>query len=141
MTWHEDLQTHLVGRTYGGVTLTAGQVVIGPPEDDDVTPDLVVGLVARPGPVDETFSRVYGRPNLTVVVRSNPGSPAEAYDVIQGLFYDLTDLANVTLGATGFLRFEPLSFPDRLRIDSKRRWDYTCELGVWLDDPRDAPVV
>jgi hypothetical protein len=138
MTWHEDLQAYLTGRTYAGVELTAGMVVIGPPEDDDVTPDFVLGLVARPGPVDETYSRIYGRPNLTLVLRSNPGEPAAAYSVLEAIFYDLVDQANVKLGATSFLRFEPLAFPDRLRIDSKRRWDYTCEVGVWLNDPRDA---
>lgn len=141
MTWHEDLQTYLVGRPYGPITLDSSQVVIGPPEDDDVTPDLCLGLVARQGPVDETYERVYGRPNLTVVVRSEPGAPARAFNLIEDVFYDLVGQANVKMGSTAFLRFEPIAFPDRLRVDSKRRWDFTCEIGVWLHDRRDATLV
>lgn len=109
-------------------------LVLGPPKDDDAADDLCVGLVDRPGPVDETYGVLYGRPNLTLVVRSAPGAPSAGFELCVAIFNGLTANANVTFGATSFVRFEPMAYPARLRLDSQNRIDWTAELGVWLDE-------
>lgn len=129
--WLDDLQEAIAAQ---GFVDSAEAVVIGPPEDDESLPDLCIGLVDREGPADVTYGAVYGRPNLTIVVRSDVyGAPA-AHDVAMSLFLWLTSQANVTLGSTRFLYFEPMAWPGRLRLDSKKRTDITAEVGVWLDE-------
>lgn len=136
MSWQEDLADHIVDAfMVDGVTWATGtNVVIGPPEDDDVTDDLCIGLVSRPGPIDETYGAVYGRPNLTVVVRSAVRNPKQAEEISTALFVFLTKIANATVGTTALLRLEPLAWPGRLRRDASFRTDYTSEIGVWLDE-------
>lgn len=136
MTWHDDLAAHIADTfpaPEGVVWETGRNVIIGPPNDDESTDDLCIGLVARPGPVDETYTMVYGRPNMTLVVRSDPQKSGVASKLIQDLFVYLTRVANLQIGQTMFLRLEPIAWPDYLRTDSKMRQDFTGEIGVWLD--------
>ncbi|AYD87412.1 hypothetical protein SEA_VALENTINIPUFF_61 [Microbacterium phage ValentiniPuff] len=111
-------------------------VVIGPPNDDDVTNDLVIGLVDRQGPTDETFGHVYGRPNLTVVVRSPKMGALVGFDVAQDLFLWLTSAehANFMMGETPVQRLDPTAWPGYLRRDAHHRVDVTMEIGVWLGE-------
>jgi hypothetical protein len=131
VTWHSDLADYII--EHASTPLENGRsIVIGPPEDDDSTDDLCVGLVARPGPIDETYTSISGRPNLTVVVRSEPNKPKEAYDAAVDVWRTTNRLVNETYGETHFVRVQPLAYPERLRKDSKMRTDYTFEVSVML---------
>lgn len=130
--WLEDLRNEIIAEAF--IPESDKAVVIGPPEDDGSIPDLCIGLVDRPGPVDETYGATYPRPNLTIVVRSEPLRPRAAYNVIMAVFKWAARQANVTMGSTSFVRLDPMLAPGRLRLDSKNRTDYTCEFGVWLDE-------
>lgn len=140
MAWQSDLADHIAANFVdpdAAQQWVAGtSVVIGPPEDDDGTDDFCIGLVDRPGPNDETYGHVYGRPNLTIVVRSPIKKPAAAHDTAQALYLWLTsrEHTNFQMGSTPMLRFEPLAWPGRLRRDSKLRTDVTMEIGVWLGE-------
>lgn len=137
MTWHEDLMTHIV-ETVDVVTLEPGRsIVIGPPEDDDGTDDLCVGLVSRPGPVDETFRRTYNRPNLQIVVRSKPDDPVGGFTLASAVQRSIRRIVNETIGTTEFVRVQPETTPERLRRDSKMRTDWIFEVGVWLGGEED----
>lgn len=132
--WLEDLQVAIVEQGFEG--LAHENVVIGAPEDGEGVPHFLLGLVDRPGPVDVTYGSTAMRPNLTVVLRSNPMKAGPAYDVLDEVFIWLTSQANVTFGESSFLWFEPMLSPGKLRVDNKFRTDLTCEIGVWR-----APVV
>lgn len=130
--WIEDLQAAIVAQNFLPESGTA--VVIGPPSDDDSIPDLCLGLVDRPGPVDHTYGATYTRPNLTIVCRSAPFAPRAAYLILDDVFLWLTSQANVQFGDSKFLWFEGMMSPGRLRLDAKNRTDVTCEIGVWRDE-------
>lgn len=129
--WLEDLQEAIVAQSF---VASASSVVIGPPSDDDSIDDLCIALVDRQGTVDETYGAVYGRPNLTLVIRSKPYEYSEAHDLAMRVFLWMSDQANVIFGTTSFVRLQPVNWPGRLRVDSKNRMDITAELSVWLDE-------
>lgn len=131
MTWERDLAEHIAALGFG---VAGVDILVGPPTDDDTTPNQCLGLVSRPGPVDETYGAVYGRPNLTIVQRSEPFAGDAPLERLQQIFVALTKIANTTIGSTKLLRLEPLAWPGYLRTDSQFRRDYTCEIGVWLDE-------
>lgn len=139
-TWLEALQNRIIAQAFEGLTSTAS-VVIGPPEDGDDVPDFMLGLVDRPGPTDETYGAMSLRPNLTLVMRSEPMKAGPAYTRLEQVYLWLTSgaCADVEWEGHGFVRFEPMLAPGRLRLDHKRRTDLTAEVAVWrayVDQPQ-----
>lgn len=130
MSWEDALAAHLAAQGHGEV---GRSILIGPPLDDDLTDDACFGLVSRPGPVDETYGALYGRPNLSLVYRTAPNA-TDGLAKITAAYADLARVANTVIQGVTFLRIEPTAWPGFLRLDSKRRRDYTGDLNVWLDE-------
>lgn len=116
----------------GGFGIAGTSIVVGAPPDDDISPDEMVGLVDRQGLVMETFTAEYGRPNLTVVVRGPREDSKVAEDKAWAIWRYLNTISNSTIGGVEIQRMKPSGTPGFLRVDAKRRTDYTMEYEVWL---------
>jgi hypothetical protein len=131
------MATHLVAGSFGVYEPDDGSAptiyVLRSPDDvGTVVADACISLVPRGGPVDQTFTVEYGRPNVTVIVRGAPDDPNGPNDVAWALWAYMNQVANETIDGIDFLRWSPNLTPNFLQEDEMKRTEIALEYEVWL---------